>query len=229
MGVTCSFTCVECGEDAPELGDFGYIGYPSLDSGKGDRDIPNFGYIYAGLAAVGLVTDEVQAFQAFLVRHRGHQIDSSADGEPLFGDDDELEDDDLDEVEDEDDEGDDELDEGDEEDLGEDDEDPADDGEDATKRRGGPFLDARYVATCADCRTSFSTSQEYRFVPFDPRVLATTEIKRFLKQVVEAGPEAMYRAEPLYDGDLEGAGKFLRTHARHQVTAQLSPERKPTP
>jgi hypothetical protein len=204
MGVCCSFSCVECGEEAPELGDFGYIGYPSLDAAAGQRDVPNFGHVYAGLAAVRLVTSEVQDFHDFLARHRGHTIDSSGDGEPLFDDG---------------------------EDLYEEDDEDDDDEEEADDVAAGASADSRYVAsqysaTCATCRASFTTKVDYPFLPFDRVSLTAADIKAFLKQVADVADDAMYRAAPVYDGDLENLAAFLRKHAKHEVAVELAPRAK---
>ena len=70
MGVTYAVMCLDCGDEGPEVGDFGYIGYPSLDKKKGKRHIPNFGYIYSGLRTLGLLTPGVEEMREFLEKHR---------------------------------------------------------------------------------------------------------------------------------------------------------------
>ena len=83
MGVTFVVVCEKCGVDAPEVGDFGYIGAPSLEL-RGRRDgLQSFGFIYEGLEAIGAVTQEIEAFKTFLDEHRGHPIAQIGDGGEL--------------------------------------------------------------------------------------------------------------------------------------------------
>lgn len=70
-------TCTECGEvEAPELGDMGMMGFPSLSTEeRKNRRIPqNFGYLYEGFEAIGLYTESIDAFLRFLHDHAGHQL-----------------------------------------------------------------------------------------------------------------------------------------------------------
>jgi HEAT repeat protein len=87
MGLTFTSVCTKCGVEAPEVGDFGYIGSPSLDDRKRRGDLQTFGFIYAGLAAIGALTEEIEAFKAFLDEHGHHAIRQYNDlGEEDFGD-----------------------------------------------------------------------------------------------------------------------------------------------
>jgi HEAT repeat protein len=73
VSVTYSIRCDECKTDAPEIGDFGYIGSPNLDPKRRG----SFGYIYQGFEALGILPAELEDFKLFLERHRGHRIRSS--------------------------------------------------------------------------------------------------------------------------------------------------------
>lgn len=79
MGVTYGIHCATCGALGPEAGDFGFIGYPSLQPGR-KRRILTFGEIYGPLKALGIVTEETAAINAFLVAHDGHAFDMHGDG-----------------------------------------------------------------------------------------------------------------------------------------------------
>lgn len=84
MGVAFSAWCRRCGVGAPEVGDFGYIGAPTLGERKRGGLLP-FGAIYQGFAALRMVTVELAAFKAFLDAHPGHPIAQRSDlGEEDF-------------------------------------------------------------------------------------------------------------------------------------------------
>ena len=74
MGVSFSVSCTRCGVEAPEVGDFGYIGIPTTDPRKRRASLRSFAAIHEGLAALGMLTHEVEAFHAFLEAHRGHPL-----------------------------------------------------------------------------------------------------------------------------------------------------------
>jgi len=86
MGLTVNTYCKRCRVAAPEIGDYGFIGSPTLGP-RPRGGLTPFGEIYAGLAALRLVTPELDAFKAFLDAHRRHRIvqasdDDDADEEP---------------------------------------------------------------------------------------------------------------------------------------------------
>ncbi len=87
MGLTYTSICVQCGVRAPEIGDSGYMGTPVADFAKRRRGLQTFGSIYAGLAAIGAITVEIEAFKAFLDEHGAHPIVQYSDtGYREFGD-----------------------------------------------------------------------------------------------------------------------------------------------
>ena len=79
MGITFSAACVKCGVEAPAIGDCGHVGIPSADVRKRRGDAQTFAYIHDGLAAIGLLSEEIEALHAFLVEHTGHPIRQYAD------------------------------------------------------------------------------------------------------------------------------------------------------
>ncbi len=80
MGVTVTTYCKRCRVAAPEVGDFGFIGSPTLGPAK-RGDVTPFGTIYAGLAALRLVTPELAGFKAFLDEHGRHPIVQQSDAD----------------------------------------------------------------------------------------------------------------------------------------------------
>lgn len=80
MGETYSIWCADCGTHAPEIGDYGYIGTPSLAQRRG-----TFGYIYLGFEALNIFPAELEEFRIFLETHDGHEIRSSPDLSELDG------------------------------------------------------------------------------------------------------------------------------------------------
>jgi hypothetical protein len=86
MSIVYSTACLDCGVFAPEVGAFGYIGYPSADTSRGQEGVPpNFGYLYEAFAGIRLITWHLSLLHEFFQRHAGHHIHTFADGDPLFG------------------------------------------------------------------------------------------------------------------------------------------------
>jgi hypothetical protein len=82
MSVYCRTYCLDCLVIAPEIGDGGFIGNPDMNSAKNtdsDEEMENFGYIYEGLAALQILTDDVEAYKSFLKVHQGHRVIISSD------------------------------------------------------------------------------------------------------------------------------------------------------
>ncbi len=84
MGIRCNTYCQTCNFQAPELGDGGMMGNPTiLDEKEEHEDYVqyNFGWIYSGLQAISLLPHEVEAYKAFLEEHNGHKIVLSTDND----------------------------------------------------------------------------------------------------------------------------------------------------
>ena len=192
MGVTANTTCRDCGKGAPEVGDFGYIGYPSLStSAEHDDDAPvNFGYLYQGFQAIHLLTADLERMREFLEAHKGHDIHTFIEGEPAFGDGEEDAEDNADYEE--------------------------DDFEGASQGRN-KWLLAHYCLKCS-CGADYSSEYSDNFVPFKAVSLDAKAVAVFLKQVY-AEPDAIHRAEPI--GHLDALAKFLKAHKAHKLTASL--------
>jgi hypothetical protein len=223
MGMVCWTTCEDCDEKAPELGDSGFMGYPSLDDKVTDVDVATFGSIYKALAAVHAITGEVDAFHKFLERHRGHNVVTDTEDGPAFGGDDDM--DEMDELYDDDD-FEDEDDTGFEEDFEDDDIEETSD-ESLLHRDNGAvdsYVRAKYQATCTQCNVSFLTKHSEDFVPFDRTTITAKAMKMYQRHVVDVMDESSYRAEPLYDGDLEELALFFEDHRRHEVVVEIVPQ-----
>ncbi|MCP3876665.1 MAG: hypothetical protein GY699_26450 [Desulfobacteraceae bacterium] len=85
MSISTTIYCVDCILEAPEIGDQGFIGMPSLDEKivpkHKDYDVlQNFGSIYRALSDINLVTYELESFHRFLKEHEGHSIHQSFEG-----------------------------------------------------------------------------------------------------------------------------------------------------
>jgi hypothetical protein len=72
--------CIKCREIAPRLG---ILGYPSLATGPHKHpslgEVKGFGWYYAGLRSIHLVTEQVEQFREFLIQHEGHEVRLRAD------------------------------------------------------------------------------------------------------------------------------------------------------
>jgi hypothetical protein len=86
VSITCAVWCLDCLELAPDVGDGGYLGAPSLepiamcDLGLGD--MPTFGFLYEPLRALDLQPADLEDFREFLLTHAGHRLRQSADEDP---------------------------------------------------------------------------------------------------------------------------------------------------
>jgi hypothetical protein len=88
VSITVGTVCVTCRKWAPSVGDFGYLGEPSLivsdqiDTGYGEV-MPSFEYFYEALRGVGILPYDLHRFWEFLVAHEGHFLFMSAGHERL--------------------------------------------------------------------------------------------------------------------------------------------------
>ncbi|WP_435106828.1 hypothetical protein [Arhodomonas sp. AD133] len=84
MSVRCQTFCVDCNVEAPEIGDGGVFGTPSLavtaipDDDWGGTAY-TFGWLYDGLSALGLRPYDIEAYRAFLREHDGHDVRLTTD------------------------------------------------------------------------------------------------------------------------------------------------------
>ena len=199
MGLTCNTACLDCGEAAPEVGDCGYIGYPSAsrERGPGGRP-PNFGYLYEGFAAIRLVTHNLDSLDSFLRAHEGHRLHTFADGEPAFGDGG----DDAEDMS--------EMDEDEDEDGGEDDDDWSE--EDAAK-----YPIAHYRVRCKACGASFQADAPDNIKTFAPTPLTPDDIERMKTDAeTHAGDDAkkkeLIETRNVADQLIYTAEKALKDH-----------------
>jgi hypothetical protein len=224
MGVTFGARCLDCGEDAPEVGDFGYIGYPSLSEEKGRRYVPNFGFLYRGLVALGMRTRAVEELRSFLLEHEGHQMEMSCEGEPMFGEDDD------DDYEDEEEDGEEE----DEDDYDDDEDDDEEDEEDQDEYLSRPsgaeshvdtkvFITAYYEVSCERCGKSLRSKFDDQIARFEARALTKSEVRGALRHLTV--DESFERgSEPFSPDDFEGICDFLAQHAAHGPKVGLVPK-----
>jgi hypothetical protein len=196
------------------------MGYPSLDDQVPDVDVATFGSIYRALAAVHVITAEIDAFYQFLERHKGHHVVTETEYGPAFEDDDDM--DEMDELYDED-----ELEDEDDAEFDDDfdDDDIEESSDEASAHQEEPTADgyvrAKYQATCTKCNASFLTKHSDDFVPFDRVAIAAQDMKAYQAQVVAVMDDASYHAEPLWDGDLEELALFFKDHMKHEIVVEL--------
>jgi outer membrane protein assembly factor BamB len=75
MGIAVSTVCRTCDSDAPELGDWGHLGYPSLnDCLYRAEGMASFEHTYRGYTAIGLRFLELDGFRAWLEEHATHNV-----------------------------------------------------------------------------------------------------------------------------------------------------------
>ena len=90
MSVQLGYACITCRKGAPNVGDGGILGTPSLDLAEdssvgipdGYGPMPSFGLLYAGLFAIGLLPHDIERCHEFLTEHAGHRLflDGELDG-----------------------------------------------------------------------------------------------------------------------------------------------------
>ena len=212
MGMCCWTVCRDCDAEAPQLGDFGYLGYPSLEERANGSAATTFGAIYRGLAAVHLVTEEIDDFRRFLERHAGHRVVTENQEGLIFGDDGQggalpssavragAADSDGDEDEEDESEG-------------------TDEDEDEPE---AVFIKSRYRASCRRCGESVATGDLYPLSPFMPAPLSAAAIRAFQDTVMPAIETDCYEAAPLYVGDLARLDTFFASHSDHEIVVELT-------
>ena len=89
MSIACSVACLDCLDEAPGIGDGGFVGGPSLELGTYDfKDwsdpIPTFWTLYEPMIGLGLRTSELEEFHSWLTAHRGHRVHLYSDHDSEF-------------------------------------------------------------------------------------------------------------------------------------------------
>jgi len=200
VGMTCNTTCLKCAKCAPEVGDFGHIGYPSCSQERGPSDrLANFGYIYDGFEAINLVTYQLDSLREFLLAHKGHPLHTFADGEPAFGDGD-----------------------GDVEDPAGDEE-VEDPEENWTEETAQAYPVCFFRLECPSCKASVQSEFAENIKRFETAPLSSSAIDLFMTHVIKED-EAFYRSHPLSREDLEKVAAFLKKHKAHSPVASAVPE-----
>jgi len=200
MSVTYTVTCAECRARAPAFGDFGYVGSPSLDTGKRRGDLQTFGFIYASLASLQLVTLDLEEFRAFLERHRGHRVKLRAEGEELENGDD-----------------------------ADDDVRPPRRRTAASRKTrvsAREFVHRLYELVCSECDVVYTASESARLRRFAPFVV-TDERRRRLRACVGVLESSIERVSGFPFDDVDEIDRFLHSHRSHRVTARLAPLARP--
>jgi len=74
MSVSFFTYCIDCSVNAPEIGDAGMMGAPSLEIVSDQDSFYTFGWIYDGLKAINLLPYSIESYKSFLETHQGHKI-----------------------------------------------------------------------------------------------------------------------------------------------------------
>jgi uncharacterized membrane protein YkgB len=215
MSVIFGAICLDCLEFGPDIGGYGYIGYPSLskdemaiptkwDKGSVSDHERNFGFIYTGLEAFKMLTYEVEAFNAFLIKHHDHRIIKYCDHADEFP--------------------------------------PEMDVDDEDNYKNFKFQDDKFITAgyyevfCETCgsthRSQLGDSMKIR--PFDPFVITPEQLFLFKKHVLmnvknryyyDNFEKHPYLLDP-YD-ELDPLKDFLYTHENHKMLIRLSDNDEP--
>jgi len=193
VGVTFTTVCTRCRVDAPEVGAFGYVGTPSLETKRTKKHTQPFGYLYAGLAALGLQTEEIEAFHAFLQEHRGHPMHqwSDAGGEGFEDDGDQQ--DDLT---------------------------PAPTRTRKFVFKKGKFVEAFHELACEACIDVHRGGSSASLRPFTPRTLTQQDAKLFQTNCRDLESNT-YRVIGFPFDEVDAIARFLRRHAGHTLVVRL--------
>jgi HEAT repeat protein len=195
LGVAYTTVCTLCGVEAPEVGDFGFIGAPSLETKRSKKGTHPFGYLYAGFAALGLLTEEIEAFKAFLEAHHGHKLHryDDAGGEEL----------------------------GEEED-GDDGAGSVSPSKPTRKFtfKKGKFVEAFHELACEECGEVYRGSSSEKLRPFEPMPLTRERVTLFETNCGDIESHT-YRVGGFPFEDIDPIARFLRKHSGHAVVVRL--------
>lgn len=199
MSVTHSVHCDDCDADAPDVGDMGSIGFPSLSMDPRKKaDVPqNFGYIYQGFLGVGLLTQELDEFLAFLCDHVGHRLMILEEDDAPYED---HEDDAWYRK--------------------------ARDAANGPPRpaQGLEYHVAKFEAACGRCDEKITSEHVDTVRRGGPHTVSSTAIDEYHDRVIKRLDNDFYRSEPFNSADLEQLGTFLRRHKAHDPTVAFIPQ-----
>jgi hypothetical protein len=211
MSVIYSTACLDCLAFAPEVGDFGYIGFPSASTSRGpEGQPPNFGYLYEAFAGIQLITWHLTLLYEFFQQHMGHRIHTFVDGEPLFG-------------------------------SGGVSAAPPEPSDESlrpfalqvaagTNETAAAYPLARFRVHCAACDAEYLSEASDNILRFSPVMLSSESIGRFRERMqgqldsftfMNAAP--LDFADPEYP-NLASLLSFLTAHASHLLSASIAPE-----
>jgi hypothetical protein len=88
VSITVGTVCLTCKKSAPNVGDFGQLGEPSLvvskqiHNGRKPGEFgPSFEYFYEALRGIGIFPYDLHRFREFLAAHEGHFLFTYAETE----------------------------------------------------------------------------------------------------------------------------------------------------
>ena len=203
MGIAAGITCLDCSAKAPDVGDAGYVGYPSLaDSVDPATGIHTFGHIYRGFRAIRLLPRILEDVYAFLYTHRGHRLDLWIEGDEEDYEDEEATD-------------------------GRAGHEPSEKAkrgrEEPEPPSTGDFSSGFYVLKCT-CGERCSASAPAAIRSFAPFIVTDAAAQEFHDRVARGGIEDFHRVcDPLLEPEDDPArfDQFLWHHVPHGVTAEV--------
>jgi hypothetical protein len=94
MSESCTIVCLDCRKAGPSIGDYGFLGWPSMDERPTEPADEQwewlarpFGYIRRVFLDMGICTDELEHFAAFMRQHDGHYLGIASEGRLQHDDD----------------------------------------------------------------------------------------------------------------------------------------------
>jgi hypothetical protein len=211
MSIQLGFACVTCKRLAPNMGDGGFLGAPTLDVSEesrvgafADEPMPSFGLLHGGLAAVGLLPYDIERNREFLVEHAGHRLSimgDGVDGEDAF----EADDDD--------------------DSIGE--EMDALDAERERRVAAGEFKEAYFAVSCAACRAELGATEAELLKAEAGKKISQADAQTFIAAWDRSPDDGwnhrlMGIVDP-FESFMPDLVQFLKSHAAHGLSSQLLP------
>jgi hypothetical protein len=210
MSQTAGIACLTCREHGPLVGDYGYLGLPGIEplrvstASGGDEGMPSFGFLYEGLAAVGLQRFDLDECAAWLRRHAGHRLalDVEGNNDEVV----ELEEDET---------------------VGEAAEKLWEGAEERLKAalKSGEYRLARHKVACPGCKVDLVSSEPEPFRAFQPRTLGKEQAGQFLErwgQTDDCWTYRLYGAVDPFEGYMQAVIPFVEKHAEHGLVVELT-------
>jgi hypothetical protein len=216
MSIQLGYACVTCKRLAPNVGDGGYLGAPTLDVAEettvgilGGEGMPSFGLFYAGLAALGLLPHDIERAREFMAEHAGHRLfitGGDVDGDDVPDDLREFEEDENDNIPEE-------MD--------------ALDAERERRVASGEFIEGHFAVSCAACRSELKSTDAELLKAREGKTVSQADARTFVAAWDRAPDDGwnhrlMGIADP-YESFMPELVEFVRKHAAHGLASRILP------